>query len=163
MKAEKSYRDKVSVIVRRNVHAFSQFNISISEQLDIAKTWSELLCDVIPEDRLMDTWQLAFENHKSNFALTAIDLKKTWNQISEKEAAEKIEAELIRQNPIDICSNKASHINGEGRVLVVNPFNFNEEIELPCRVCRLDAYEQQRQEFVQKNGEAKLRKNLRIK
>lgn len=153
LKANETYRKKMAVVVRRNVHAFSQFQVSASEQLDTAKTWSELLCGTIPENRLMEIWQSTFDNHKSDFPITAVGLKKTWELVCETEAAEKLKAEIRERevNPILICEKVESHFEGEfngekftkadGSLVIALGFNEPEQV-MPCEKCRPAAYAQ---------------------
>jgi hypothetical protein len=135
----------------------SSQRVTPAEKLSAAKTWSRVLFGVIPEHRLQETFDATFAAHNSPFPISAYDLKTKWQEIEAEEEAERqrIIEEEKAVNRVHFCPNRKHHVNEHGDTLVCNPFNFNEEIELPCMYCRPQAFADARLRFIQKHGEPK--------
>jgi hypothetical protein len=58
-----------------------------------AETWAENLFDLIPENRLDDTFRRAFKDHTSDFPVSAYDLKNAWQKM-------KVEEFQSREQPV---------------------------------------------------------------
>jgi hypothetical protein len=125
----------------------------LSDTLD----WQQGLEGIVPEHRLPDCLTRANRSHKSNFPISLFEIKTAWFEIDAEEKAirEESEAKHRAENRVANCPQKVYHINEHGIIKVVNPFNFSEEIELPCRECRPKAYDEQRTKFIKENGEIK--------
>ncbi len=73
-------------------------------------------------------------------------------QIAAEKIAERERVDAQPENRVARCYQKQHHITGDGRVKIMNPVNFSEEIEVPCRYCRPDAFHHQREKFVREHG-----------
>lgn len=151
-----SYLEEMLLIVADSF-ALSSQNATLPEKMARATAWARVLREVVPEDRLQDAFDAAFRNHDSSFAVNAYEIKSAWVDLATAEQAERerIEAEERSVNRVAYCPNRKNHSTEDGTMLVCNPFNFNEEIELPCGYCRPQAFEEQRQLFIQKHGAIK--------
>ncbi|MGI8542212.1 MAG: hypothetical protein ACR2MD_01885, partial [Aridibacter sp.] len=123
-----------------------------------ANLWTEALFNIIPETRLQDCFNKAFEIHRSNFPVNATELKYAWELIKNEEAKIAAELEEAELNPVDKCVHKNSHFineNGEdnGEVEVMNPFDTTEDVIAPCAYCRPLAFDIFRQNQARKYGE----------
>jgi hypothetical protein len=133
---------------------FAAQNPTTLEKGKRAAVWAEILFGIVPEERLPDAFKLAVRLHSSTFPINGYEIKLAWEQIEREEQNAAIEREKQRiknQSPVDICSNRAQHINRDGEVKICNPLNFNEEIILPCPACRPKAYDDQRARFIARN------------
>ena len=150
------------LIVEESLKAALNFTVSISEKLSTAQTWARILEPVVPLERLQESFDLAFENHRSTFPVNAYDIKQAWELLQQNEAkllAEK-EAELRETQPTKFC--KQVHFEGEfnqtfipaeeGLMLMSNGIN-EPEIPVPCFECRPVAYAQFLERRKHKTGE----------
>ena len=151
------YRRAVLLVVDDSLYAAMRFDTTPEQKAKIADVWTRKFFGIIPEVRLPDVFELASSLHTSEYPVNAYEMQNAWTQIQEKEAEQRAKQALEQiknQNPIDVCKNRLNHINGEGRVILPNPLNFSEDIELPCPDCRFDAYTQQRSEFIKKHNQS---------
>lgn len=147
------------LLVKKTVSLSNQPPLAERDLAARATDWMEALEPVVPVDRLPDAFRRALVNHATTFPINAFEIQQAFVELDgeEKTERQRIENELKKQpeNKVANCPKKAWHISGDGRVMVVNPFNFNEEIELPCRDCRPEAFYEQRAKFIAEHGEIK--------
>jgi hypothetical protein len=144
---KQSYLDQVALIVRDACYAAGQTGVTTAEKLAMAKVWSKMLFDEIPLKDLQNAFDLAVKKHQSNFMINAYDLKNAYQEIV-------IEREKQKQESLkkDRCPYY-NHDPKTGMMKVVNPFNFHEDITLPCAYCRPSEYYEARSEFINTSGE----------
>ncbi len=124
------------------------------EMMEDAIIWTRFLENVVPVARLVESFDLASEKQTSSFAPNYFDVKNAWKEIEATEFQSRSEAEKARQsnrNPVENCPEKSRHMNPHGEVLICDPLNWNNEIALPCKICRPAAYEAQRENYIAKN------------
>jgi hypothetical protein len=114
----------------------------------------DFLFDKVPVNRLAESFDYACDKQTSSFAPNAFDIKNAFREIEAKEKAAQIEADKLKAsevNPVDVCTNKKLHINARGWANYCNPFNFNEELPLPCHICRYKAHHNIRERYIKKH------------
>jgi hypothetical protein len=150
------YRLKVLEILNR-VFVLANRPLVNAEMNEASEVWRDTLFDVVPLNSLKAAFDRAIKNHKSSFAVNAFDLLNAWRELEAEEAAEVERLKQIEKdaNRVQFCDNRKQHINADGSTLVCNPFNFNEEIEMPCMYCRPQAFADARLRFIKKHGEPK--------
>lgn len=157
---ESNYELAMLEVVADAFDLSSNVSVTAAEKMRVAKTWSRILFEIIPEERLMDTFEFAFQNHQTSFPVNAYDMKTAWNELQEIERAQIIEnAQQSReQNPSEFCPRRHEHLPGfiEARVKIVNFYNTAEEIEVPCKDCREKAYFDWRTRFVAEHSGEKI-------
>jgi len=90
----------------------------------------------------------AITNHKSEFPINAVSLKNAYQELVTEREQQRRNKELhVYRCP------QYDHDPKTGMMKVVNPFNFNEDILLPCGFCRPGDYEQARKDFINTSGE----------
>ena len=134
--------------------SLSSQNATDAEKLARADVWARVLFGIIPEHRLQDAFDLAFQKHDSSFPVNAYDIKLAWEQIETAECAKaKIELEAEKlSNPVKFCENKANHLNADGEILKMNPFDTTQDVVVPCWSCRRKAYDDVWERFLDSNG-----------
>lgn len=155
-----TYREAVLLVVIDSFEASSQ-NATLEEQMQRANVWTDLLIDIVPENRLQDVFRKAFRDHKSSFPINAYELKDAWDQINQQEILER-NRELYRdqrENPVRYCPASWNHINEEGDIAVYLGVPPNgKEVVVPCERCRAAAfyqrYDEERARFVTERPEA---------
>lgn len=150
------YLAAMLVIVSDSFEASSQ-KATMEEKINRARVWARLLEKIVPADRLQDCFDQALSDHDSQFAINAYDLKLAWERIKSEEAATdaRRDEELREQFPVAFCRQRAHHVNDAGEISVVNPFDWTEDIIMPCYSCRPRAYDAARMRFAEKHGEIK--------
>lgn len=53
---------------------------------DRSRDWAKHLWNAVPENRLSDSFARAFQDHTTNFPLSAYEVKSAWGHIEEEEA-----------------------------------------------------------------------------
>lgn len=148
------FEEAMFPIVEDSFQLSSQ-NATLEEIAARTKTWARALFGVIPEFRLQDAFDAAFQVHDSTFPVSAYEIKLEWQKIEIRERAEtqarRIEFE--KENPKLACPDRARHKNDDGDVEICSPVNWNEEILLPCKTCQPKAYEAERARFIAKSGQ----------
>lgn len=106
-----------------------------------ANVWTDLLRDVVPEDRLQDAFRVAFQTHDSTFPINAYEVKLAWEALDRSEREEKARAYDIarRENPVKYCLSAYKHINGDGDVEIVLGGPNGKTVVIPCPDCRTAA------------------------
>lgn len=117
-----------------------------------ARDWQDALETEIPLSRLTDAVERARKNHTSAFPINLYEISMAFQELEAEVTARAFERHasdrVIRR--VENCPLVKKHLDEFGRILVVNPFNFSEEITLPCRECRPRAFREQRQKFIEK-------------
>jgi hypothetical protein len=108
----------------------------------------EHLQPIIPRESLPDALMRAIKNQKSDFPINAIALKNAYEEL----VIEREQQSRGRELHVYRCP-KYDHDPKTAMMKVVNPFNFNEDILLPCGFCRPREYEQARKDFINTSGE----------
>jgi len=122
----------------------SSTRATAAEKATRVDVWTRMLFHAIPEDRLDDCFLHAFRSHDTPFPISAYELMTSWriieaNELASRQAANQVRSEI---STIDACSNKYNHINDDGETLVVDPWNFKQDIIIPCFFCRRIAHDQ---------------------
>lgn len=99
---------KKAFLLVADAQALTIQRASLAEQMATAKTWAEYLYNVIPEEELLSAFKRAFADHKTTFAINALDVKLAYERILDDRAKAK---EKLRQCAIDACGL----CNHEGR------------------------------------------------
>lgn len=142
------FRKRVLLIVHDSFEASSQ-NATFEEEMTRAKVWSDLLFEIVPENRLNDAFRRAFRDHDSSFPVNAYEIKAAWEAIEREEATSAAEAEKkhVSENAIEYCPNKRNHVldadTGEdhGMVEYADPDDRSKGVLRPCFDCRKSAFE----------------------
>jgi hypothetical protein len=93
-----------------------------------------VLFDLIPENRLQETFERAFSTHDSSFPVSAYDLKDAWKAIADEERLNQpVSIDRYIPIPIKYCAAKGSHINDRGDIITDLR---GAQIEVPCPTCR---------------------------
>lgn len=155
----KNYETAMLLIVNDAFDLSSQVNVTMAEKMRIAKTWSNVLIGIIPEERLQDAFDYAFAAHTSAFAINAYNLKSAWTQLQEMEADRRVQEEREREslareeNPAAFCKNRENHAaHDPATVLLPDPYDMTTDIEAPCFDCRQKAFAAWRQRHNEKNA-----------
>ena len=72
-------------LVVHDSFAASAQNPTLAETLKRTDVWSRLLFPIIPEDKLQQCFDIAFNTHDSTFPVSAYDLKAAWDTIRPKD------------------------------------------------------------------------------
>lgn len=156
-----TYRETVLLVVIDSFEASSQ-NATIEEQMQRANVWTDLLVDIVPENRLQDAFTRAFRTHTSPFPINAYDLKAAWEEIDKEEKRHQ-ESETNRrraENPVAFCEAEWNHLNAEGDIEIYLGVPPNgRDVVVPCDRCRSAAfyarYNEERAKFIADQPEMK--------
>jgi hypothetical protein len=129
------------LIVADCFNASSQM-ATTAEKKAAALTWTRILSDVIPQNRLFDVLNFAFKKHTSSFPINAYDLKNRWTDLEAEELAErkKAEAEERSLNRVLHCGDLKSHKSETEAMQEYFIHAKGEYVWLPCATCRYDAH-----------------------
>lgn len=157
------FRDKMLLIVHSSFEASSQ-NPTIEEEMLRAATWTDLLVDIIPPERLQDSFKKAFAEHDTAFPINAYEIKLAWESIEKIEAEQErqYQQQLRKENAVLNCKDKRMHLKNVmqdpktqddiGMVEYVDWFDKSKFVIMPCATCRPSAHEQARSRHIEKNG-----------
>lgn len=146
-------------MIKKTVSLSNQPPLSERDLGERALDWLDALEGTIPEDRIRDAFARALKNHSSSYPINAFDMLAAWKDIEAEETAAaetlRIAEESKPENRVANCREKKYHVGEGGYQKICNPFNFNEEIVLPCRICRPTAYDEAHAKFIRDHGEIK--------
>jgi hypothetical protein len=114
-----------------------------------AKNWMDVLEGVVPLGELDAAYRQAFKKHASNFPINAFDIKNAYNESVVEREAQKIVYDYTPNCPHNHRDPKTATMQQ------VNPWNFDEDITMPCGFCRPNDYEQAKRDFINTSGEIK--------
>jgi hypothetical protein len=71
--------------IKKSISLSSSPPVSDGVLEERAEDWTEVLFDIVPESYLADAFQLAAQNHESNFPISAFEVKAAFDQIYREE------------------------------------------------------------------------------
>ena len=132
----------------------------LAEKAATAETWARVLYGKVPEFRLPDAFDRAFEKKISEaatsgqkpFPVDAYDLAVAWKEIEAEEKARIAtrEQEERESSRVVHCRNRANH-DPEDLVAYPDPFDYPRDIWLPCSDCRFEAFQQALSRYKEKH------------
>lgn len=142
-------------VIRKSISLANAPSLTETEYGLRAGDWCELLCEIIPEPRLMDAFMRAARDHASAFPVNAYEVKNAWANIeAEEQAAKKNNLPADDLSAIANCSNRHNHADNElaspneGLVVLYDPGDDSERM-IPCWSCRPKAYAQRQAEYIE--------------
>ncbi len=139
---------------------FSSMRLTPTEKASMAATWTRILIEIVPEDRLLDALDRAMVDHKSSFMVNGYDLKLAYERIIDEETEARrqmrreADEENRKSNPVKFCPERFRHLSESGDVSIVNVCNISQDVVAPCRACRPKAYEAWYERHIEKHGGA---------
>lgn len=144
--AKRNYRETMYLIVK-NAFLFAGRNPVREEIVATSEIWSRILIEIIPENRLQDSFDHAVKTHTSNFPVNGYEIKTAFEEIKKREEIERMVAQttMRESNKIENCTNK--HLHDEDILVEYERGYKGEKVKLPCRDCRLDAHDERAAEY----------------
>ena len=130
--------------------SLSSQNATDAEKLARAEVWARVLFGVIPENRLQDAFDRAFQLHDSSFPVNAYEIKLAWEKIKTEEREAKIKTQIAE------CPGAKYHTN-EGKSSLVRLMNPHTQLDefYPCPKCRMEDFEKKKKTDIALYGEIK--------
>lgn len=153
----KLYISTMLIIIRKSISLANAPSLTESEHGQRSKDWAEFLFDIVPENRLMETFARAVADHTSTFPVNFYDMKSAWQQIAAEELAAKAAAiERDRQNnPVKYCDAPERHINADGDTEILLGGPGGKTVVVPCPICRPRANQARIAEEMRRAGDRK--------
>lgn len=144
------------LIVDDSFDASSQ-NATIPEKMKRTKTWARLLFGIVPEEFLQESFDIAFDLHRSEFPVNAYEIKNAYlNHILPRIHKEK--ADAVAKDSVLSCKGKRNHLEGKQLPVVkVNLHDHPEDSIAPCPDCRLVEYNAWKKDQIARFGEVRIK------
>jgi hypothetical protein len=144
------YQDRILPVVHDSFE-LSSADPPIAKLMSRAETWSRLLHNVVPVERVQEAFDRAFADHSSEFPVNAYEIKAAWDKIRGEESA----ARAKKRGEIQSCDLAYNHINEHGDVEIVLGGPNGKTVIIPCAECRTEhSYRrlaEEKQKFLEEN------------
>lgn len=149
----RNFADRVALIVDDSFELSSQ-NATAIAKATRTDVWTRVLFGVIPERRLQESFDRAFRDHTTSFAINAYDIKAAWERIAVEEARLLDEATAADReaNPVKYCTETGRHVDDAGNTDVLLGGPGGREVIVPCPICRPQAHQQRMADLRQQFG-----------
>ena len=148
---ESEFLEAMYLVVDDSFELSSQ-NATDAEKTVRAEAWARVLFGVIPENRLPDAFDRAFQLHDSSFPVNAYEIKLAWEKIKSEEYEAKIKNQIV-ECPGAKYHRGESTVNGF-YVVLMNPHTQKDEL-YPCPKCRMEDFENKKKTDIALYGEIK--------
>lgn len=138
-------------VVKKTISLSNQPPLSETDLGQRAKDWQDEIEEIIPLDKVYQSFRRALALHTSSFPVNAFELIAAYKIVAEEDRVKAAEAEAENRltNPVLFCKQKSQHVTEHGEVEIIDPFDHSQIILMPCSDCRpkarLDAIERHRE------------------